>query len=380
MNQITRTFSFRSTSAGLSPTSPRSLKDLQQNALHQKAAQVAESVQQQGREIDASINSKEGSAADSNQDFPGHVTVAGLEYDGKKLDGGTVRASRHPRELDGTKATLTKERMFWFDSKTEYRVKGDSVARVLNPESRKSVSQTVRENDGLTTLTVTGKPGSHELLGLEQGSDFELPQRSSTSSSRDFSLLDARTFNEDEPWYYTDTSRITDPKKAADRSAARQANTAIKEVMGVYDQALALDGSDLDLNERPGEVLLENAPLGDRLVSGSVRPLYTRNGATAENPNAGSYFKEDRSPYMEMKSENTGEIFKASFDRVRDYDDNHAQEIFIHSTPEKTVKARVGESRSWYEGQEPGWYPHYEDDTDYPMGRDNLGGSVFISK
>ena len=133
MDKISRSYAFKNTNSGLTPTSPRSLKDLKQRELHQKAAQVADSVLQEGRQVDSFLKSMEGKPQDTNQDFPGHVTVKGARYHGLSLDGGTVRANYHPRELNGTEATVTKKNTFWFDEKTGFRVTEDGdVTRTIN--------------------------------------------------------------------------------------------------------------------------------------------------------------------------------------------------------------------------------------------------------
>ena len=385
MTPISRKYSFRKTEAGLIPTSPRSLSDLKDQSLYQSAAKLAQDIQQQGQELDTFIRSLDEKPQDTNHDFPGHVTIQDVDFKGLRLsNAGTVAASHHPRELDGTQGTLTKKRTLWFDEKTNLRVEGSGgVSKTLNPGSRKEIRQSVRQYDDYAILTVSGEPGRPELLTAECA-DFELPVRTDISEYDWFSLSDSRTFDELEPWHNRDTSRITDPKKAEDRAAARTANNAVKEVLGVNKQAMSLDQTPHDLNDRPGEVLLQGAQLGDRVISGSIRPMYTRGGKTAEAPSGSTYSKPDHKPFMEMRSEATGETFIATFGQIREfegsYSDRCAQEIFTYSNPEQTVKARVGEHRTWYLNREPGWHPHREDDREYPKGSNFRGGSVEISK
>lgn len=380
MDTVTRTYTFRQTPSGLSPTSPRSLKDLQDSTMLMKAARTAESIQREASDVDTFLRSLDEKPQDTNHDFPGHVTVSDVAYGEQSISGGTVRSSEHPRKLAGTQATLTRPRFLWFPEKTDYETgEGGNHSR-----SQRGWTESVSQKDGLTTLRVSGAPGKHELLKKSEGPDFPLPSYQAATTFSHFKLDGNRHFDEVEPWNWADQSRITDPQKAADQGAAKAANQAIAKTLEVYQAALALDGSPVDLNDRAGEVLLQNAQVGERVLSGSIRPMYTRRGSTAENPEAGRFFDSELKPYMEMRSEKTEETFEAFFGKrfefEGDYRDQDAAEIFVYSTPEQSVKARVGEFRSWYTNEEPGWEPHMYDDTAYPMSSDTMGGSIIIRK
>ena len=94
MTPISRKYSFRKTEAGLIPTSPRSLSDLKDQSLYQSAAKLAQDIQQQGQELDTFIRSLDEKPQDTNHDFPGHVTIQDVDFQGLRLsNAGTVAAT-----------------------------------------------------------------------------------------------------------------------------------------------------------------------------------------------------------------------------------------------------------------------------------------------
>jgi hypothetical protein len=389
---ISRTYSFERKDGNLVHTAPRSLGDLKNQEFLAKAAARATELQQTGAELDAFVKQQDGQPWDTNEDFAGHVTFKDVPRGKQKISGGTRRAGGDIRQIAGRDVVVKEPGAFFglFGTRDVGYQMTDAgrVTRQSKPESPTAgVRESLSVGNGLVHLTVSAeKPGADELLSMPQSRDFR-PETGMTQvySYSNFKLSDARTFDVQEPWDWTDTTQITDPKKKEDLAAVAAANDAIGKVVAVYDQVMTLDQSEADLNPRPGEVLFVDQQIDGKSMSGSIRPIYTSLGATAENPDAGDVFTEEVKPYMQVQSVSTQETFEAYLGKVErdltgDYHDRSFQEIFIYNDGQKQVKAGVGSQRSWYEGEEPGWHPHWDDDFDYPMGYDNLGGAVVISE
>ncbi len=386
MQSITQTFILRDTPSGLAPASPRTLRDLSRSGLTQGAALHAQSLKEKGLEVDQFVKSLDETTQDSNHDFPGHVKVSGVEYDGHEFEGSTIAYPSSPRELKGTIGTLKNTRRFRSDLVTEYNSSSSgAVERTTNLGTRKEVTEKIFEADGLVHYVITGKPGRHELL-VEDKDAGKGPQTCRTSysgSSRhtEFELDRPRHFNEEIPWGSSDQfrwepiSHITDPQRAADLIAAKAANEAIQKNLEVYEQVMALDQSPEDLNDRPGEVLLQDANVGKRVLSGSVMPLVERFSTPMERHLDNSRSNE---PYMDMHSSNTNESFQASLgdgaDRARiDWPgDTRLTEFFLYSNDEQRVRAAVGQPRKSS--------PRFDIDANTPRITDQLGGSVVIDQ
>ena len=171
-----------------------------------------------------------------------------------------------------------------------------------------------------------------------------------------------------------------------ERALGAKANKMMAQIEEAASQAKALDQSPQDLDSREGVVLFENQEIGGKLCSGSVRPgtgaFLDADGGWSES----SYFPDQNKPYIHIAADDgsqTLELFEGPLasGTWNDHPDSthtsdEALSTYIFETPETRLRAEVGHSRMHYVGKAPNWFPHYEDDTDYPTRTDRLGAVI----
>lgn len=178
-------------------------------------------------------------------------------------------------------------------------------------------------------------------------------------------------------------------KHREDRILATKANQVIEQVKSAADEVRAMDQSLKDLDNREGVVLFENQVVDGKVSSGSMRPgvgaYIDENDGWTES----SYSPDQNKPYFHIAADDGSQLIQlfegpmstSTSDKQADshYSSDNAQSTYILETPEKRFRAELGHSRATYVDRPRNWYPHREDDTDYPMKRDQLRGRIRTS-
>ena len=313
---ITRKFTFRKNESGLE-VPRRTHNDLQQEELYTQAVASAEGTVEELSAMRDYMQSLDQTDLDHNK-TPGSVLVDGVSFRGKLVEGTQTADATVLMAKVGDEVSRYEVRDLPYDT----RFKRTSYTGQQLSEEIVWMAQ----EDGKTDYIISDRPESIPFKDIQKQAD--LPPTKLTEQIK----LKAFGVGDDLLMKLSPPHNVSELRGHPNRQQElKEGNETVQKVRAVFQQALALDQSEQDLNPRPKEVLFKDAMLYGRKLTGSVRPLVEADGSISP--------RLTDAKYLAVYSPESGERFEGSFEDAGLVGPKpQKQEVYIHEKGDRRVE------------------------------------------